>query len=378
MSNIKSSLLFTAVLLAPLTISYPAYAAQTESSAIAINQQLINQNGNVTRDGNQLTVRWADMPTQGKVTIHWVDVASGKSTALEVIAKEGAVTFDDPNPQHRTLFKLPTNKNTVITLAERKVPAKGLDNLRDLGGFKTADGRYTKWGMMYRADTPYKLKSEGYNYVAYNMNMGYVFDLRNDNEVAKKPDPAMNGITYFHTQIPDIPPAYKDVSWDTTETIYNFVSTPRAESFYVDTNAYMVEAPKSHDSMKQILSTALTAEGKGLVWHCAGGKDRTGYVSAVFLAALGVPEETIVNEYLLTNEYRKEFDKKELEDMSKEFNQDPKAIKGFLAIQQSRPEYIKAALDLIKQKYGSVDNYLLKEMGITKQQIEALKAMYTE
>ncbi|MFV0549518.1 MAG: tyrosine-protein phosphatase [Limnobaculum xujianqingii] len=377
MSKIKSSLLITAVLLSPLAIN-TSYATQTEASSIAINQQLINENGHIERDGNRLVINWKGMPEQGKTTIHWFDVVSAKSHPLEVIIKDGKATFEDPNPGHRTLFQLPDANSKTITLAERKVPAAGLDNLRDLGGLKTSDGRYTKWGVMYRADTPYKLKPEGYRYVANNMKMGHIFDLRAENEVVKKPDPAMEGVTYYHTQIPDSPPAYKDVSWETTETIYNFVSTPRAESFYVDTNAFMVEAPKSHDSMKHILSTALTAEGKGMLWHCAGGKDRTGYVSAVFLAALGVPDETIVNEYLLTNEYRKEFDRKELEDMSKEFKQDPKAIKGFLAIQQSRPEYIMAALNLIKQKYGSDKNYLDKEMCITTQQIEQLKQMYTE
>lgn len=377
MRKIKTSLLLTTLLLSPLGFSQMSYANQDTAVAYPINQQLIDENGSISRNAQLLTLRWKDMPAKGKVAIKWQDLASGKSQDLKAEIKNGVVTISDPNPNRRTVFKLPTTGKNMISLAERGVPAAGMDNLRDMGGYKTTDGRHTKWGLMYRADTLYKLKPEGYKYVE-NMNMGHVFDLRNEGEVSKKPDPSIDGVTYYHVQIPDLPPQYKDVSWDTNETIFAFVSSPRAEKFYIDTNAYMVTQPKSHDSLKRIFNAALQGDGKGMVWHCAGGKDRTGFVSAVFLAALDVPEETIINDYLLTNEYRKEFDEKELADMTKTFKGNKQAIKGFLAIQQSRPEFIKAGLDEITSKYGSVANYLEKEVGISKQQIAQLKALYTE
>lgn len=359
-----------------LAVTIGVHADQTTPAMPAVNQQLIDPNGEIVRNANQLTMTWSGMPSQGSVTIKWLDVASGKSQALNASVQDGKLSIDDPNPQRRTLFMFPAGKTTV-TLAERKVPAEGMDNLRDMGGLKTADGRYTKWGLAYRADTLFKAKPAGYSYLNH-MNMGYVFDLRRAEEIAKKPDPAMDGVAYYHTQIPDAPPAYADVSWDTDEAIYKFVSSPRAETFYVDTNIFMTDAKQSQQSMKQVFAIALKGDGRAMVWHCAGGKDRTGYVSAMFLAALGVPQETIVNEYLLTNQYRQDFDRQELADMSKVFNHDPQAIKGFSAIQQSRPEYILAGLKHIEQQYGSVDRYLEQEVGVTPQDIARLKALYTE
>lgn len=372
MTKCKLSILCPAL----LAVTIGVHAAQTTPAIPAVNQQLIDANGEIVRDANRLTMTWSGMPSQGSVAIKWMDVASGNSQTLNASVQDGKLSIDDPNPQRRTLFALPAGKATII-LAERKVPVSGMDNLRDMGGLKTADGRYTKWGLAYRADTLYKAKPDGYRYLN-NMNMGYVFDLRRAEEIAKKPDPAMDGVAYYHTQIPDAPPAYADVSWDTDEAIYKFVSSPRAETFYVDTNVFMVDAKKSHQSMKQVFATALKGDGKAMVWHCAGGKDRTGYVSAMFLAALGVPQETIVNEYLLTNEYRQDFDRQELADMSKVFKNDPQAVKGFSAIQQSRPEYILAGLKHIEQQYGSVDRYLEQELGVTPQDIVRLKQLYTE
>ncbi|MBW7983368.1 tyrosine-protein phosphatase [Enterobacillus tribolii] len=375
MNKSRLSLIYSAFLFSSLALT-GVHAAPAVSDIPAVNQQMINPHGLITRDGDRLTLTWQGMPEAGSVTIKWQDLETGNSKAQDVSVQDGKVTIDDPNPQRRTLFMLPAGQQTV-TLAERKLPVKGMDNLRDMGGLKTADGRYTKWGLLYRADTPHKAKAEGYGYLRH-MNMGYVFDLRRIEEIAKKPDPAIDGVTYHHTQIPDEPPAYADVSWETDDAIFRFVRTPRAESFYVDTNIFMVDAGQSQRSMKQIFDTALKGEGKAMLWHCAGGKDRTGYVSAMFLAALGVPQETIVNEYLLTNEYRQEFDRQELADMSKAFNNDAQAIKGFKAIQQSRPEYILAGLKQIEKEYGSVENYLEKQMGVTAQQIARLKMLYTE
>ena len=378
MGKTKALLFSLGVLTLCLFASASFAANPTDLDEPEINYGLLSENGSVTRDGDTLTISWKGMPDKGKATIQWRDLSSGTTGSVEAAVKNGAVTIADPNPGRRTLFILPSDGKSTVTLAERKVPALGMDNLRDLGGLKTADGHFTRWGMVYRGDTPFKLKREGYLYVANTMNLGYVFDLRGIGELSRKPVPAMDGVAYAHTQIPDLPPGYEDVSWDTTEDIFKFVSTPRALSFYVDTNAYMVDAPGAIAVMKRVFATALSGDGKAIIWHCAGGKDRTGYVSVVFLAALGVPVETITNEYMLTADYRKQFDLDEIEEMRVAFNNHPQAMAGFRAIQQSRPEYVMAGINRIMEKYGSMDSYLEKEIGLTQADIKKLRDLYLE
>lgn len=351
--------------------SHAAVASESESQILA------NGVGEVLRDNNELRLVWRDMPASGKVKLSWQDVATGKKSPLEASVVAGQLKLADPNPERRTLFLIDRpNSDKPLVIAERKLPAGGMDNLRDSGGYLTEDGRYVKWGHLYRGDTPHKVNSEGYRYLNA-MNLGYVFDLRNNVEIAKKPDPAFENVAWMHTQIPDLPPQFKDVSWETNEAIYNFVKTPRAEQFYPDTNRFMVWQPETIRTMKTIFNKALT-DDRAMIWHCAGGKDRTGVVSAVFLSALGVSDKAIIHDYLLTNEYRQEFDKRELAEMSKAFNGDKQAIKGFLAIQQARPEFIQAALDEIKQRYGSMENYLTQAVELTPADIQTLRDRYTE
>jgi protein-tyrosine phosphatase len=240
-----------------------------------IDFSIINENGQVERNGSQLTLSWKDMPTEGTVKVRWTEPGSSNSGSVDATVANGKVVFEDPNPLRRTIFSVPAGKAT-INLAERKVPAPGMDNLRDLGGLRTAEGRHVKWGFLYRADRLQKAANkDGYSYLL-SMNLGNIFDLRALSEIISRPDPSIDGVVYSHTRIPDDPPVYKGLSWDTNESIFEFVSTPAALEFYIVTNAYMVDQEESHETMKAIFAAALKGDGKAMIWHCSGGKDRTG------------------------------------------------------------------------------------------------------
>lgn len=358
---------------------FPNFASANDSAAdIKSNAPILTiTSGEVLRNNNDLHLIWRGMPDSGKVTLSWLDVSTGKKKPLEANIINGQLILPDPNPQRRTLFFINRGPGEKpLTIAERKLPAGGMDNLRDSGGYQTSDGRYVKWGHLYRSDTPHKVNSEGYRYLNA-MNLGYVFDLRNATEIAKKPDPALENVAWMHTSIPDLPPQFKDVSWETNEAIYKFVKTPRAEQFYPETNRFMIWQPETLRTLNTIFDKAL-ADDRAMIWHCAGGKDRTGVVSAVFLSALGVPRQAIIDDYLLTNDYRQEFDRHELAEMSKAFRGDKQAIKGFLAIQQARASYIEAALDEIEQRYGSMSNYLTQAVKLSPEDIKNLRERYTE
>lgn len=331
----------------------------------------------IRRDDNKLQLIWQEMPKYGKIKLLWLDVTGGKKTPITGKISQGKLILNDPNPGRRTLFFVPQSEGTgSLIIGERKVPAGGMDNLRDLGGYITADGGYIKWGYFYRGDTLHKVTKEGYAYVD-TMRLKYVDDLRNSSEIAKKPDPDFANVVWQHTLIPDLSPKYKDVSWDSNDAIYKFVKTPRAEEFYSDINRFMISQPETLKTLNVIFTQALKNEG-ALLWHCAGGKDRTGLVSALILAAAGVSDKNIIDDYMLTNVYRQDFDRHELMEMSKVFNGDKMAIKGFLAIQQARPEYIQSALSEIRYHYGSLERYLIDAVKISPESLGEFKKRYVE
>lgn len=266
--------------------------------------------------------------------------------------------------------------SSILLLSRRKVKVDGLDNIRDIGGYKTKDGKKVKWGVLYRADSLSKMTENGKKDFE-KLKIGYIFDLRDDNEIAKAPDPVFKNVTYIHTEIPTS--GIVQGKPGSTEEIKEFYSKPETLDYWKNGYEYMVGSSEARESLKTILLTSLENKGKtGMIWHCSGGKDRTGFISVIFLSLLGVDNETILKDYLLTNEYRKKFDTKELEDMKKIFENDPVMTEGFLAIQQAKPEYAGVFLDKIERLYGTTENYLIKEVGMTQEQLNEIKALYTE
>lgn len=285
----------------------------------------------------------------------------------------GVMAFSETGTENKKLIQ---ENSSIVSLNRRKVKVAGLDNIRDIGGYKTKDGKRVKWGKLYRADSLSKMTENGKKDFE-KLKIGYIFDLRDDNETAKAPDPVFKNVTYLHTEIPTSGVAPQKPR--TTEEIRNFYSNPETLNYWKDGYEYMTGSSKARDSLKTILLTALeNKKESGMIWHCSGGKDRTGFISVIFLSLLGVDKETIIKDYLLTNEYRKNFDTKELEDMKKIFENDPVMTEGFLAIQQAKPEYVAVFIDKIERLYGTTENYLIKEAGMTQEQLNEIKIMYTE
>jgi protein-tyrosine phosphatase len=192
----------------------------------------------------------------------------------------------------------------------------GLSNIRDIGGYKTKDGKTVKKGLVYRSDTPAKLTPTGIEQIE-QFNLGYIFDLRADGEIARKPDPQITGAQYVHTEILADPMLMTAPSG--FEEVRAFYASDSAKSYYIKGSRYMYNSSVSRRSIGKIILTALEGKGeKAFLYHCSGGKDRTGFVSAILLSLLGVDNETIVKEYLLTNVDRKAFDDAERETMDKE------------------------------------------------------------
>jgi protein-tyrosine phosphatase len=267
--------------------------------------------------------------------------------------------------------------NDAVFANRQRMHIDGLDNIRDIGGYKTIDGKTVKRGLLYRADALSKMTPDGIAQFE-QLNIGYIFDLRADSEIARRPDPAIKGAAYYHTQVAD---TTATLIWPSTdEETYEFYSGPASRNYYIAASEYMVIAARSRESLKTILTIAKeNTEGKGLIWHCSGGKDRTGYISAVFLSLLGVDNETIIHEYLLTNIDRKEFDEREREYMDAEyFHGDKTMMEGFLAVQEARREYVDIFLTGIQSLYGTVDNYVITELGLTQEDLDTIKSMYTE
>jgi protein-tyrosine phosphatase len=111
--------------------------------------------------------------------------------------------------------------------------------------------------------------------------------------------------------------------------------------------------------------------------HCTGGKDRTGFAAAIVLRALGVPEETVFEDYLLTNVYTANEIERNLMLLRVYlfFRTKPEAIRPLLGV---RRDYLEAAFDTIDERYGSLEAYLREGLGVSDEELAQMRAQLLE
>jgi Protein tyrosine/serine phosphatase len=121
-----------------------------------------------------------------------------------------------------------------------------------------------------------------------------------------------------------------------------------------------------------------TGDDNVLIFHCSAGKDRTGMGAVFFLTALGVPFETIKEDYLLTNVANKEFVDNLLEMLNKKGYTDPDVINSVKDLMTVHYNYLATAMKTIDKKYGNINNYIKKELKVSSSEITTLKKIYLE
>lgn len=257
------------------------------------------------------------------------------------------------------------NKNRLLSFS-------GAKNFRDLGGYQTADGKAVRWERLYRSDSLHKLNAADLKRLSA-LNIHRVIDFRSQGETKREPDRLPSEWGDRLLEIPILDSTTKATQESRREFLKNLKNIDPIQYM----NQMNVElATKFTPQMKQFMGEVLSAKGKPVLFHCAAGKDRTGFAAAILLRALGVPQEVVLHDYQLTNQYLQKGYATALTLMrlvkGKSFSI---ALGGFM---EARPEYLGAAFESIDQQYGSFDGYMSSGLGLTKQDTERLGTLYLE
>jgi protein tyrosine/serine phosphatase len=162
-----------------------------------------------------------------------------------------------------------------------------LFNFRDLGGYATADGRVTRWRRLFRSDSLSRIDpADAASFTALGVRT--VIDLRRPREIERdgRVHP-FDGLTYHHLHPTH---AEWEAATDPEET---------SDARWL-ANRYLDLATAGRATVVAAVEIIADAGNAPVVVHCVAGKDRTGVVSAVTLAALGVPDDVIAEDYALT------------------------------------------------------------------------------
>lgn len=279
------------------------------------------------------------------------------------------ITQDLP-PDRRYYFCVRKKDNSQRIISERQITLRGAENFRDLGGYQNRDGLFVKWGKCYRSDKLSSLKKQDFKYLN-DLNLKVICDFRGPEEVKRHPNhfPAT-----FQPQLIKLP------IYDPRRTLKELIKLLRkADPKSFSGEDYMIDGYKMFSKQfigryKQLFEVLLENRDGSIVFHCTGGKDRTGLASALILYVLDVPWELIYQDYLSSNYYRYEENIRNIR-LGKLYGIAPEILVPILEV---RKVYLDTALETINQSFGSIDMLLEKELGVGEGEKKALKAKYLD
>lgn len=252
----------------------------------------------------------------------------------------------------------------------RLIDLQGGVNFRDLGGYRTENGKMVKWQTVYRSGTPGGLTEADLGKLA-KLGIRTVCDFRSNEERAHEPNPYVAGnpdVTYWTRDYANV-----SGSGDLAKVLFAEDASPEK------TRASMIQLyrqlPESQaDSYAQMFR--FLAEGKvPLAFNCTAGKDRAGTGAALVLILLGVPRETVLADYALSDK---------LVDYKAQIAKSTTGNTAYAALakapfeiveplMKSDPAYLSAALDALTEEYGSIDGFIEKRLGVTPAMREQIR-----
>lgn len=246
---------------------------------------------------------------------------------------------------------------------------QGAPNFRDIADLSGADADLIKPGVIFRSDEMSKLTDADVQ-TFKDLQIKAVYDMRTPYESASKPSRCLKEIGVQVKKI-HIFPLGMDFNF------YSFFWYLVSRARKVDFNLHTIEMYRSfinnHSREFKILFESLAdATKRPAVIHCTSGKDRTGFVSALLQLLAGASRESIIENYLQTNNNIKHriAEGIRITRWMSLFTVSSERIKPILV---ARAEYLDNALDELLEKFGSVSNYLQESCGLSVDTVTALK-----
>lgn len=235
------------------------------------------------------------------------------------------------------------------------LPIEGAYNVRDMGGYRTEDGKTVRWDKVFRSGDLNRLTK---NDVAYLEALGIktIVDFRSRSEKDEAPDTALATVT----ETVELP--------IDTGNVMDYASLVQAtaqqnENALVKANRYFI-IHNCRNEYKTLFSNLRDAAKLPILFHCSAGKDRAGLAAALFLSCLGVDRETVIADYLLSGGYV-------AEKYASIVSNAPQLAPLFTV----KRKYIEAAFDTIESEFKSIEAFLAEQLDVD---LSKMKELYLQ
>lgn len=313
--------------------------------------------------GNYI-IKWETDPhTDGVVKMYVSDDPENfrtSSAAVTANIDNGVATFITNDNITRKYFFLAFNDKFTQIVGSRSVTMDSIQNVRDLGGyFNNHKTKMTRWGKIFRSGELNALNSRD-SFRLNNLGIKTIIDLRGEDEIAIAPG------KYGKAKVISIPIPLRNM--DTVKSRIEAGTMRKGDALLFMQDTYLHYVDQDYEQFGRALKVFLDKDNYPILISCSMGKDRTGFLSAMLLSAVGVPEETIVRDYLSSNDY---IDISQLAYKACDLSTDSQeAITVLITVNES---LINLAFRQIKKEYGSTDKFLSKGLHLTEKERDTLK-----
>ncbi|HRV60972.1 MAG: tyrosine-protein phosphatase [Solirubrobacterales bacterium] len=251
------------------------------------------------------------------------------------------------------------------------IPVRTLPNLRDLGGYATAAGSRVKHGQLYRSVLLGRLSDDDVGKVR-ELGLKTVFDFRTAAEFEASPDRDVGARMINLDVLADRTgegPASLLAKMNDPEAVKAALTDGRGAELMRTAYRELIDLPSARQAYGTFFDDLASGDPFPALFHCTTGKDRTGWAAAVTLLFLGVDEEDVYRDYLLTNEQLLPALKPiltHIEEAGIEFD----LLRPVIGVDRS---YLETAIDLMKEQYGSIDGYMSEGLGLGDEVLEVLR-----
>lgn len=314
------------------------------------------------RIGNYL-IKWeTNPPMEGTVKIYVSDNPdkfSKSNPAVYAPINQGIATYVTQDNITRKYFRITFNDRYGQIVGARSVSMDSVQNLRDMGGYYNINHKMTRWGKVYRSGDLSRMTSSDSLRLS-KLGIKTIIDLRSNQEIAMFP---------LRLEEPVVVPIPLTVGSSTEiEPFLRFGRIRKGDAIIHMQDVYLKFISDNHEAFAEAFSYFLDKDNYPILFNCTLGKDATGFMAAMLLSALQMSEQTILSDYLASNDY---ILVNRYASLARSHNPDTQeAITILLSANESfmNPIFLK-----IRRDYGSMDNFLSSALELTDKDREKLK-----
>ena len=246
-------------------------------------------------------------------------------------------------------------------------------NVRDIGGYRSVHGLEVTRGLLFRGDTLSQLTSADVDRLD-RLGLRTVIDFRSPGEVLLGGDDRLPyGVEFAHLPVcgGDLGALYELIASGDHAQQRRELGDGRAASFMAEMNRGFVTDARQREAFGAALRLICAPGRLPLLYHCTAGKDRTGWMTAIVLTALGVPRELVLRDYLLSNDFhRTGYTKLRFDLVKTGIVADPELLRPVL---EQSATYLGAAFEEADRSYGSFGRFLADGLEVSEAMLTELR-----